>query len=62
MNYQARGKLGVLLPAGLVSAGLAAGTAQVLVFRELIVSSQGNEVSIGLMLAAWLPWGRSFAP
>ncbi len=38
-------------------AGLAAGVGQVLVFRELIVSCQGNEVTMGIMLAAWLVWG-----
>ena len=57
MDSGVRGKLGVLIAAAFIAAGLAAGTAQVLVFRELLVSCQGNEVSIGIMLAAWLLWG-----
>ena len=40
-----------------MAAGLAAGVAQVIVFRELLVSCQGNEVSIGIILAGWLLWG-----
>jgi len=49
--------LSLLLPLYLMAAGLAAGVAQVIVFRELLVSCQGNEVSMGVILAAWLLWG-----
>ncbi len=57
ISAELRRKLGVLIPAAFVTAGLAAGVAQVLIFRELVVSCQGNEVSMGIMLAAWLLWG-----
>jgi len=50
-------RLTALLPLYLVAAGLAAGVAQVIVFRELLVSCQGNEVSMGIILAGWLLWG-----
>jgi len=53
--------LSLLLPFYLVAAGLAAGVAQVIVFRELLVSCQGNEVSIGIILAGWLLWGAAGA-
>jgi len=49
--------LSLLLSLYFVAAGLAAGVAQVIVFRELLVSCQGNEVSMGIILAAWLLWG-----
>ena len=54
-------QLSLLLPFYLVAAGLAAGVAQVIVFRELLVSCQGNEVSIGIILAGWLLWGAAGA-
>ncbi len=53
--------MSLLLPFYLVAAGLAAGVAQVIVFRELLVSCQGNEVSIGIILAGWLLWGAAGA-
>ncbi len=57
MSEPERRKLAVLIPSALVAAGLAAGTAQVLIFRELLVACQGNEISMALMLSAWLLWG-----
>ena len=50
-------QLSLLLLLYFVAAGLAAGVAQVIVFRELLVSCHGNEVSMGIILAAWLLWG-----
>ncbi len=38
----------------LFAAGLAAGVAQVLLMRELMVVAYGNELSMGLLLACWL--------
>lgn len=38
----------------LLAAGFAAGVAQVLLMRELLVLSYGNELSMGLLLACWL--------
>ena len=57
MPQRERRQLALFIPLALVAAGLAAGTAQVLVFRELLVACQGNEISMALMLAAWLLWG-----
>jgi spermidine synthase len=44
--------LKILLPIFFI--GLLALQAQVLLFRELLVSSQGNELAVGLMLLLWL--------
>ena len=38
----------------LVAAGFAAGVAQVLLLRELLVIAYGNELSMGVLLACWL--------
>ncbi len=38
----------------LLAAGFAAGVAQVLLMRELLVVADGNELSMGLLLACWL--------
>lgn len=43
----------------LVVCGLAAGVTQVILIRELLVACFGNEVSLGLMLAAWLVCGAA---
>lgn len=40
--------------AALIAAGFAAGVAQVLLMRELLVVAFGNELSMGLLLACWL--------
>jgi spermidine synthase len=40
----------------LVLIGFTAVIAQIVLMRELIVVSSGNEISLGLMLAAWLFW------
>ncbi len=42
---------------GLVVAGVMAGAAQVLVFRELLVVCHGTELTVGLILASWLVFG-----
>ncbi|MGQ9730274.1 MAG: hypothetical protein ACUVX8_03295 [Candidatus Zipacnadales bacterium] len=39
-----------------VAAGLAASAAQVVIIRELLVASAGNELCIAAVLAAWLFW------
>lgn len=39
-----------------VLAGFAAGIGQVLILRELLILFYGNELSTGLVLAAWLLW------
>ncbi|MEN6301766.1 MAG: hypothetical protein ABFD96_03535 [Armatimonadia bacterium] len=41
----------------LSGAGLAAGVAQVVLLRQLLNLAAGNELTIGLMLAAWFFWG-----
>lgn len=41
----------------LSGAGLAAGVAQVVLLRQLSNLAAGNELTIGLMLAAWFFWG-----
>ncbi len=46
----ARGRLAVSL------AGAGAAAAQVLLIRELLVASAGNELSIAAVLASWLLW------
>ncbi|MGD9496887.1 MAG: hypothetical protein AB7Y46_11345 [Armatimonadota bacterium] len=38
----------------LLAAGFAAGVAQVILMRELVVTAQGNELSMGVLLACWL--------
>jgi len=38
----------------LVASGFCAGIAQVLLIRELLIACYGNEISLGLTLAAWL--------
>ena len=43
----------------LVAAGFAAGVAQVLLMRELLVLACGNELSLGLLLACWLLAGAA---
>ncbi len=43
----------------LVAAGFAAGVAQVLLMRELLVLAYGNELSMGLLLACWLLAGAA---
>ena len=48
--------MNLLFPLYFVAAGLAAGVGQVIVFRELLVTCQGNEVSMGIILAGWLLW------
>ena len=45
-----------VLPAALVLVGFTAVVAQVVLMRELIVVFQGNEISLGLLLACWLLW------
>lgn len=40
-------------------AGFGAATAQVVVIRELLVASAGNELSIAAVLAAWLLWSAA---
>lgn len=45
-----------LLPAVV---GFSAITAQILLLRELIVLSNGNELSLGVMLASWLAWSAA---
>ncbi|MGO9239898.1 MAG: fused MFS/spermidine synthase [Bryobacteraceae bacterium] len=49
----------------LVLIGFTAVVAQIVLMRELIVVSSGNEIALGLMLAAWLLWtalGSLLAP
>ncbi len=43
----------------LVTSGFVAGVGQVLLIRELLLACFGNEVSLGLMLAAWLVCGAA---
>jgi len=40
----------------LLLAGFTAVTAQIVLMRELMVVFEGNEISLGLMLASWLIW------
>lgn len=42
-------------------AGLGAAAAQVVLIRELLVSSSGNELSIAAVLASWLLWSAAGA-
>ena len=42
--------------AALVLAGFCAVVGQIVLMRELIVVFNGNEISLGIMLAAWLLW------
>jgi len=43
----------------IVGSGFVAGVTQVLLIRELLLACFGNEVSLGLMLAAWLICGAA---
>jgi len=43
------------------AAGVGAAAAQVLVIRELLVASAGNELSIAVVLSAWLLWSAAGA-
>ena len=50
--------------AALVLTGFSAVVGQIVLMRELIVVFNGNEISLGIMLAAWLLWtatGSAFA-
>jgi len=47
---------GVILRGILLLTGFAAVIAQIVLMRELMVIFSGNEVSLGLILAAWLLW------
>ncbi|HET7208485.1 MAG TPA: hypothetical protein VFI95_18055, partial [Terriglobales bacterium] len=40
----------------LVFIGFTATVAQIVLLRELMVVSYGNEISLGVMLASWLLW------
>ncbi|NSW54840.1 MAG: hypothetical protein HPY44_02410 [Armatimonadetes bacterium] len=42
-----------------ITSGFVAGVAQVLLIRELLLSCFGNEISLGLMLSAWLVCGAA---
>jgi hypothetical protein len=44
------------LRAVLVLIGFTATVAQIVLLRELMVVSYGNEISLGVMLASWLLW------
>ncbi len=44
------------LPVILALIGFTATTAQIVLLRELMVVSYGNEISLGVMLASWLLW------
>lgn len=46
----------LLIPSGILL-GLVSLTAQVVVMREMVVASYGNELSLGLTLGGWLLWG-----
>ena len=37
--------------------GATAISAQIVLLRELMVAFYGNELSLGVMLSAWLIWG-----
>jgi spermidine synthase len=43
----------------LFAVGFTAVTAQVLLMRELVATLYGNELGLGLILAAWLAWGAA---
>ncbi len=45
-----------VVAAALALIGFSAVTAQIVLMRELIVVFNGNEISLGIMLAAWLFW------
>lgn len=50
------GGLAVAAGAALALVGFSAVTGQIVLMRELIVVFNGNEISLGVMLAAWLFW------
>jgi spermidine synthase len=50
------GRLTVLARTALAGVGFSAVVGQVVLMRELIVAFNGNEISLGIMLAAWLFW------
>jgi spermidine synthase len=49
------------LACALFSVGLTAIVGQILLMRELVATLYGNELLIGLILAAWLGWGAAGA-
>ena len=53
---QSAGRLPHEVTAVLLLLGATAVVAQIVLMRELIVVFQGNEISLGLMLANWLLW------
>lgn len=50
------GDLNYAAPAALLVVGFSAVVGQIVLMRELIVAFNGNEISLGIMLAAWLLW------
>ncbi len=50
-------RAGRIVITAMIAAGFAAGVAQVLLMRELLVIAYGNELSVGLLLACWLVAG-----
>ena len=50
-------RIGPSAIASFVVNGLFAQLAQILILRELLVVLDGDELALGVMLAAWLVWG-----
>jgi len=48
-----------LIPSALFIAGACSISGQVILLRELMAACQGNELSLGAILAAWLLWGAA---
>lgn len=48
-----------VIPISMIIAGITAMSSQVVFLRELLIIFYGNEISIGIVLAAWLLWGAA---
>ncbi len=50
------GQVPTPIRAALILVGFSAVVAQIILMRELLIASYGNELSLGIMLAVWLVW------
>ncbi len=55
-THSGNGYLNYAAPAALLVVGFSAVVGQIVLMRELIVAFNGNEISLGVMLVAWLLW------
>ncbi|MBD3378931.1 MAG: hypothetical protein GF408_00515 [Candidatus Omnitrophica bacterium] len=48
-----------IIPISMLAAGISSMASQIIFLREFLVVFSGNEISVGMLLAAWLIWGSA---